>query len=242
MPAFRGAQKGTDGRSKMDDRWGGWYVTGTHGEQRHMGNAVAHDPAAPTDLEAFGTQNLTSLDKKVNLNRPTYLAKTSDIVALMTLEHQTRMTNLITRFGWETRIAIAEKTMPAFGERLRRDAEELVAYMLFAEEAKIRDPITGVSSFTKTFPQQGPRDGKGRSLRDFDLKTRLFRYPLSYMIYSEAFDRLPDALRERVYRRLYEVLSGKDTSPAWARLSAEDKTNVREILRETKPNLPGWWK
>ena len=94
MPAFRGSQKGTDGRSNLEDRWGGWYVTGTHGGQRHMGNAVAHDPSAPTSLETYGTQNLTSLDRKVNLNRPTYLTKPVDIVALMTLEHQTRMTTI----------------------------------------------------------------------------------------------------------------------------------------------------
>ena len=45
--------------------------------------------------------------------------------------------------------------------------------------------------FQKKFAERGPRDAKGRSLRDLNLKTRLFEYPVSYMIYSEAFDNLP---------------------------------------------------
>jgi hypothetical protein len=242
MPAFRGAAKGTDGRSRLEDRWGGWYVTGTHGDQRHMGNAVAHDPAAPTDLEAFGTQNLTSLDKKVNLNRPTYLAKTSDIVALMTLEHQTRMTNLLIRVGWEARIAAEAGKNPLDEESVKADLDDMVTYMLFADEAVLHDPVKGVSTYTETFQKRGPRDSKGRSLRDFDLETRLFKYPVSYMVYSEAFDRLPDVVREQVYRRVYDVLSGKDQSPKFAGLSAEKRQAALEILRETKKNIPAYFR
>jgi hypothetical protein len=114
--------------------------------------------------------------------------------------------------------------------------------MLFADEAKMSDPIVGSSSFMKTFPLRGPRDSQGRSLRDFDLQKRMFRYPLSYMIYSETFDGMPDLVREQVYRKLYEVLTGRDTNPKYARLSAEDRRNVREILLETKPGLPSYWR
>jgi hypothetical protein len=114
--------------------------------------------------------------------------------------------------------------------------------MLFAKEQRIYEPIQGVSTFTATFPQRGPRDKKGRSLRDFDLQTRMFKYPLSYMIYSEPFDGMPDAVREKVYQRLYDVLSGKDQSKTFARLSADDRLAVLEILRDTKPNLPEYWK
>ena len=116
----------------------------------------------------------------------------------------------------------------------------MVKYMLFADEAPLKAPVTGVSTFTKTFPQRGPRDKQGRSLRDFDLKTRLFRYPLSYMIYSAAFDALPDMARERVYRRIFDVLTGKDQSKTFARLSAENRRAALEILRETKPNVPAY--
>src|SRR5580700_6380393 len=101
-PAFRGAQDITDHRTPLEDRWGGWYVTGTAGELRHRGNAVAHDMRQPKDLDPYNSQNLTSLDKKFDTSH--YLEPTSDIVALMTLEHQTRMTDLMTRFGWEARV------------------------------------------------------------------------------------------------------------------------------------------
>ena len=137
---------------------------------------------------------------------------------------------------------MAEGKLDEFQRRLESEIDEMVTYMLFAEEAKIREPITGNSRFTKTFPQRGPRDKKGRSLRDFDLQTRLFRYPLSYMIYSEAFDSMPELVRERVYRQLYDVLTGNDTGAKFARLSPEDRRNVREILLDTKPGLPGYWR
>jgi uncharacterized protein with ATP-grasp and redox domains len=113
--------------------------------------------------------------------------------------------------------------------------------MLFADEASLHGRVQGVSTFTQTFPQRGPRDRQGRSLRDFDLQRRLFKYPLSYMIYSEAFDALPPAVRERVYRRLYQVLTGEDQTPKFKRLSAEDRRAVLEILRDTKSNLPDYW-
>jgi hypothetical protein len=118
----------------------------------------------------------------------------------------------------------------------------MVIQMLFADEARIYDQIQGVSSFTTTFPQRGPRDRQGRSLRDFDLQTRMFKYPLSYMIYSETFDAMPDVVRERVYRRLYDVLSGADRSKTFSRLSDGNRRAILEILLDTKPGLPAYWK
>ena len=118
----------------------------------------------------------------------------------------------------------------------------MVQYMVFADERVLEEPVAGVSTFTKTFPQRGPRDHQGRSLRDFDLEKRLFRYPLSYMIYSAAFDAMPDQVRELVYRRLYEVLSSKDQSPMYARLSPEAKRAALEILSDTKAGLPEYFK
>jgi hypothetical protein len=234
MPAFRGGQRITDHRTPFEDRWGGWYVTGTHEGMRHLGNAVGHDSAHPELLDMRDTQNLTSLSKKFDASG--YLSPASDIVALMTLEHQTRMVNLMIRTGWEARIAD-----PTAKTQLDTDIESLATYMLFADEASLHGPVKGVSTFTKTFPQRGPRDRKGRSLRDFDLQRRLFKYPLSYMVYSEAFDALPEDVRERVYRRLYDVLTGRDQSQKFKRLSAEDRLAVLEILRDTKSNLPDYW-
>ena len=200
----------TDHRTPFEDRWGGWYVNAAHGEQRDRANAVAPDPAAPEDLQKL----------VMTFSPAGYLSTTSDIVALMTFEHQTQMTNFITRLGWKARIGEGE---------IDSDLEAMVRYMLFTDEAPLREPIEGVSSFTKTFPQRGPRDAQGRSLRDFDLKTRLFRYPLSYMIYSRAFDALPDAVRMRVYRRLRDDLG------------ARNRLDIVAIVRGTKPGLPDFW-
>ena len=119
---------------------------------------------------------------------------------------------------------------------------EMVTYMLFADEIPLTDPVKGVSSFTQTFAARGPRDKQGRSLRDFDLKKRMFQYPLSFMIYSELFDHMPELARQHIYRRLYDVLSGQDTRPKFARLSNEDRRAVLEIVRDTKTNLPNYWK
>ena len=147
------------------------------------------------------------------------------------------MTNLMIRAGWDARIESGK----AASDKIDSDVEALVTYMLFADEAKLYDPIKGVSTFTKTFAERGPRDHQGRSLRDFDLEKRMFRYPLSYMVYSEAFDAMPEIVRERVYQRLYDILIGKDWSEKFARLTADDRRAVLEIVRETKTNLPTYW-
>ena len=209
MPARAGAII-TDHRTAFEDRWGGWYVDAAHGEQHDRANAVAPDPASPEDL-----QKLT-----MRFSPAGYLSTISDIVALMTFEHQTLMTNFITRLGWKARIGEGS---------IEADLEAMVRYMLFLDEAPLREPIQGVSTFTKTFPERGPRDSHGRSLRDFDLETRLFRYPLSYMIYSRAFDALPEPVRIRVYRRLRDELA------------ARNRQDIVTIVRETKKGLPDFW-
>jgi len=199
----------TDHRTPFEDRWGGWYVNAAHGEQRDRANAVAPDPAAPEDLQKL----------VMRFSPAGYLSSTSDIVALMTFEHQTQMTNFITRLGWKARMEAP----------LDSDLDALVRYMLFTDEAPLREPIQGVSTFTKTFPERGPRDPQGRSLRDFDLETRLFRYPLSYMIYSRAFDALPVAVRTRIYRRLRDELA------------ARNRLDIIAIVRATRTGLPDFW-
>ncbi len=239
-PRFAAAAVIVDSRTRLDQRWGGWYVTGTSGGLQHRGNAVAPNPDQPDALDLRDTQNLTSLAGRADTKL--YLAPTSDLVALMTLEHQTRMTNLLTRLNWETRIAIQDGKLPEFHDRLDFVTGELVSYMLFADEAHMKEPMTGVSTFAKTFPERGPRDKQGRSLRDFDLQKRLFRYPLSYMIYDPSFDALPDIAKEQVYRKLFDVLTGKDSSEKYARLSAQDRQEILEILRDTKPGLPNCWR
>ena len=225
----------TDDTSPVAVRWGGWYVTGSTGSQTHLGNKTAlADPLHPGAASRESSQNLTSLSEFFDTSK--YLASSSDLVALMTLEHQSRMVNLLTRIGWDARIALYDKRWDA--AKMDSEIEDLVTYMLFANEAPLQEPVTGVSTFVKTFAARGPHDKQGRSLRDFDLKTRLFRYPVSYMIYSSAFDALPDRVRNRIYQRLNEVLSGKDQSPQFSKLSMRERAAALAILQDTKPDLP----
>ena len=128
MPYARLGMPVTDHRTRFQERWGGWYVTGTHGGMMHRGNAVARDRQNPADLESRNTQNQTDLSKKIYTNQ--YLEPTSDLVALMVLEHQTRMSNLITRVGWEQRIYEADlgkdpEADKAMAARIDQDIENM---------------------------------------------------------------------------------------------------------------------
>jgi hypothetical protein len=114
--------------------------------------------------------------------------------------------------------------------------------MLFADEARLRERAAGTASFRAEFEAVGPKDPKGRSLRQFDLEHRLFRYPCSFLIYSESFDALPAAALDPLYKRLWEVLSGQDQSVAYASLSAGERREILEILIATKPSLPAYFR
>jgi hypothetical protein len=252
QPAFNAGTFSTSHESPMAERWGGWYVTGTHGKQTHMGNVLITDHEHPEKLDTKAGANLTDLSGKFDTSA--YLTPSSDIVALMVLEHQVKMHNLITLANYQARIAVhySKAVNKALGEpedtisettarRFQGPAEDLVKYMLFVDEAPLTDPVRGTTSFAKDFASRGPRDRQGRSLRDFDLQTRLFRYPCSYLIYSRAFDALPAPVKDHIYRRLWEVLSGKDTSEAYSRRTPEERKAILEILRETKKGLPDYW-
>ena len=237
----------TDDRSPVEQRWGGWYVTGRTGSIRHMGNAIVTDSARPESMVANQTLNLESLKGKFDTDG--YLSPYSDVVGLMVFEHQMRMVNLFTRVGWEVPLAQYQERMgeavrsQGVTDRLLRDmARELVDYMLFVDEASLGDKIQGTSGFAEKFSAEGPRDSKGRSLRQFDLQRRLMRYPCSYMIYSEGFDSMPDQAREAVYKQMWQILSGEEKSHKYSKLSLDDRQAIVEILRETKKGLPDYFR
>jgi len=222
----------------FEKRWGGWYVTGNTGAGPHLGNIdLKHifDEARPTN-----THNWPSLEGRLDLDG--YLTPHSDVVALMVFEHQMRMMNLLTRIGWEARVAEFRRGKTAAQLRAAGDdpadapvpldaaAREVVDYMLFVDEAPLPNAIKGSTPFAEQFAAQGPRDPKGRSLRDFDLTRRIFKYPLSYMIYSPLFDALPAPARRAIYARLWTVLSAR-----------KDSATIVEILRATKPDLPAFF-
>lgn len=234
----------TDHRSPFEHRWGGWYVSGTHGAMRHMGNAIARDRQNPEDLDREAAANLTDLTKLVNV-KP-YLSPHSDLVALMVLEHQTQMHNYITFANYEARSSqhydgVMNKALDRPDEyqsdttkrRLDKASEKLVQYLLFAEEFQLTSPVKGMSEFANEFTSHGIRDTKGRSLREFDLQRRLFKYPCSYLIYSDAFMDLPAPIKQRVYGRMHEVLAEANQSVEFVHLSAADRQAIRELLNDT---------
>jgi hypothetical protein len=243
-----------DQTTPLEDRWGGWYVTGTHGKQTHLGNLIVsnrRDRASIANNPAG--QNVTDL--KGFLDTSAYLTPHSDIVALMVLEHQTGVHNRLTRASFLTRQALHEQMRlnkelgrsEAFESdttyrRIRAACEPLVRYLLFSQEARLTEKVQGTSNFARDFPAAGPRDSRGRSLRDFDLERRLFKYPCSYLIYSEAFAHLPAAAKDYVYRRLHLVLTNRDSSRDFDHLDAADRQAILEILRETKSDLPDYWR
>lgn len=213
-----------DHRTPLDRRWGGWYVTGTHGAARHLGNSMVTDALERgEDAITERTLNRATLDPRVAANA--YPRATSDIVALMVFDHQGRAINLLTRLGWEARIAQAESRLDLTSGDLRDLVREVADYFLFVDEAPLAAPIEGTSGFAQAFTAAGVRDRQGRSLRELDLASRLLRYRCSYMVYSPAFAALPGPARAAVIARMKEMLAGRRDRAA------------AEILSET---LAGW--
>jgi hypothetical protein len=205
---------------QIRERWGGWYVTGKRVPPHHLGNLpliLPKPPAAPPG-------GRVSLEGQFDLTG--YLTPYSDVVALMVLDHQVHFSNLVTRATWEARLGDEMRVAEA--------AATLADYLLFVDEAPITEgPIVGSSGFTEVFVARGRKDASGRSLRELDLKTRLQKYPLSYMIYSPQFQALPEAPKNLVMGRINDVLSGKIAGPKYAHLTPALRTAIREILNAT---------
>jgi hypothetical protein len=237
----------SDHRTPFNQRWGGWYVTGTTSGFPHMGNVLARS-AATGAVER--SPDLETLDGKFETKA--YLSPYSDVVALMVLEHQAHLINLLTRLDWETRARDYEARAgrstydqplhPRAPFSLDAAVTEIVDYLLFVDEAPLPGRIQGTSGFAEQFAQRGPFDRQGRSLRQFALNRRLMRYPCSYLIYSSLFDALPDQPRDAIYQRMWQILSGHERSERYARLSASDRVAIVQILRETKKGLPDYFR
>jgi hypothetical protein len=190
----------------------------------------------------------TELDDRFDVTP--YLRNDSDIVALMLLVHQSQVHNLIGDASYAVRAAIDEEAArerfliradPSYSDqtmnRVEAICEPLVRGLLFVGAAPLEDSAGQRSEFAAEFNSRGIRDSQGRSLRDLDLGDRLLRYPLSYLVYSEQFDSLPDLALDYVYRRLHEILNGDDTSGEFEHLTDEDRQAIVEILNDTKPEF-----
>ncbi len=230
----------TTDRSPFERRWGGWYVTGTHGSMRHMGNIhgaidVSHisDPVGYTrtfDLNAGA--NVTSIASLVE-HEP-YLTLESDIVALLVLGHQVTVENEVVSVMHALR---GSGTSAPPAATVDRDAavERLVAALTFGGARSLPAAVNGTTDFWRVFEAGGVRDSRNRSLRELDLESRLFKYPVSYMLYSSSFNGLPPAVVEDVYRGIAAALV--EPMPGY---SDDIRRDAVEILRATKPDMASY--
>ncbi|HMB72418.1 MAG TPA: hypothetical protein VKQ06_02525, partial [Gammaproteobacteria bacterium] len=227
----------TSDRTPLRSRWGGWYVSGMHGEQVHLGNIAVDSVYDLEDLEALRNGNHADLRELLDVTP--YLTDTSDIVALLVFEHQVSMQNAIVRVNWDYRQAldaagIAHNDPQVSAADLGVNIEPLVAALLFAGTPALIDPVTGTAGFEEAFGARGRVDSAGRSLRDFDLETRLFRYPLSYVVHSDAFAALPAAAIREVLSRVSALLTGEDTGIDDLPGDAASRLAAWEIFLETR--------
>jgi hypothetical protein len=244
-----------DHTSPLESRWGGWYVTGKHGDSRHMGNATANVHGSSVDLNREKGANLTDLSGHFNTSR--YLRPDSDIVALMTLEHQVAMHSRLTEAAYDLRSAITRQ------KALRRElnepetdefvgstktvaeshAQKVLQCLLFCGEAEMPDGgIDGSRDFKDAFRANRRTSPEGKSLKDFQLLTRLFKYRCSYLIYSAQWDALPERFRLLLYDRLLAILTATSPVRGFEHLGPGERTDILQILRTTKQDLPDAWK
>jgi hypothetical protein len=236
----------TTDATPLSERWGGWFVSGRTGRLIHPGNVLVNNAR---ELSAQGTRRPVQYDSLESLLdvRP-YLTDKSDVVALLVLEHQAYIHNLITRAQFKSRTLLSKleagrdvdtltwaDLSPRSQAAMRRLLESLVRAMLFVDAAKFDDGFASTSGFDRWFQSQAKRDPQGRSLRDLDLHSRLFKYRLSYLIYSPGFEGLPASAKEYIYTRINDVLSGRDTDPAFNTLPASERATILQILNNTDP-------
>ena len=245
-----------DYRTPFEERWGGWFVTGKHGKVFHRGNVIANEKDSGPIMDVARGANVTSLSSRIALEQ--YLATSSDIVALLVFEHQLAMHNAITRAGFNCRrmLAYQKGLQEAFKEPVTEEpsydsvksvfesaTREVLGCLLYKDEAALPDGLEGGRAFQQAFLAGARRSASGASLRDLDLKGHLFRNRCSYLIYSEAFLALPEALKRRIYTRLAKVLIRDSPDSTYAYLEGAERGRIRNILREThtemRQYLPG---
>lgn len=245
-PMLKHGSEIVDSRTAFTNRWGGWYVTGKHGDTPHRGNIFAQEKGNELVVDFKRGANLTDLSHFFDVE--SYLTNSSDIVALLVLEHQTMMQNTLTRASLNCR------KMLEYQKNLQRDlkekiteelvydsvksvfdgaAREIVDDLLFQGEAALPEGLEGSAAFQKTFAQNARRTSSGASLKDFSLKGHLFANRCSYMIYTESFLKLPIQLKQRVYERLTRALNPSDADPRFVYLGQEERRQITKILCAT---------
>jgi hypothetical protein len=249
-PLLRHGSEVVDFRTPFTNRWGGWYVTGQHGDSLHRGNILARDQNDKLIVDLERGANLTDLSGF--FEPKSYLSEGSDIVALLVFEHQIAMQNTLTRAGINCRrmLTYQQNLQRDFKEEVTEEltydsvkrvfassAKDVVDDLLFKDEAPLPEGLAGSAAFQNAFQAAARRGNDGGSLREFQLQGHLFKNRCSYLIYSESFLALPAALKRRVYERMAHALHPAKPDPQYAYLDADERARISRILKQTHPEL-----
>jgi hypothetical protein len=243
-----GVARETTDETPIAERWGGWYVTGKDGGAFHLGNIQPPPTSTPVSVNKVRRGSLNSLNALFDTSR--YLRGTSDIAALLVLEHQVTVHNEIIHANYKSRLVLDQQQpgddpdtldwsqlSPKLQKRFDLMLRSLVDALVMANAAPLPRKVVPSNSFVTAFEARGPSDGHGRSLRQLELESRVFRYPLSFLIYSEGFDALPLFARQHVYARLAQLLQAPDPGAPYNAHSAADRQAAFDILVATKPEF-----
>ena len=247
---LQGGSELVDFRTPFTNRSGGWYVTGMHGQALHRGNVFTEEKDGQLTADFSRGANVTNLSDFFDTSR--YLTNTSDIVALLVLEHQIAMQNTITSAGMRCRrmleyqralqrdlkeVVTEEPTYDSVRSVFKGAVQEVVEDLLFCGEATLPVGLKGTPGFQKAFRRNARCDSADNSLKDFSLEGRLFKNRCSYLIYSASFLALPPQLKHRVYERLDQVLQARSPEPRFNYLGEAERRHILRILRETHPEF-----
>ncbi|MDF1739947.1 MAG: hypothetical protein P1U86_12370 [Verrucomicrobiales bacterium] len=256
QPLFQAGTFHTRHDSPIDERWGGWYVSGEVEDQRHMGNAVAHSELRDVEIELEPMGAAEALISEFFNSDPYLNGPQSDVVALMVLEHQVGVHNALVEANLTTRSTLHRhrEMQKAFGESvdaplsetnqrvLKSQSDRVLKQLLFADEFQLPAGVEGSEAFQRAFAANERKSEEGRSLKDFRLYERLMKYRCSHLIYSDAFGDLPDIIRTLVLEDLHSILTKPDSHPDFAYLSDSEREHIFQILSETMEGLPPVWK
>lgn len=191
-------------------RFGGWHVTGRHGMKQSHANLVGNRTPAGFKGERNEPGDHADITR--------YPRPTSDILAHLVHEHQCGFTNRVTA-------AIYAHREDASEAAVQKTADALVDYVLFKNEAAPPPALEGDADFVRGFQALAP----GSPLREFDLRTRLFKYRCSYMIQTPVWRALPAPVRHAAEQRLAAAVA-EPPAPAGQHLSTEERRVLRPLL------------
>lgn len=234
----------------LHDRYGGWFVSGNHGSMRHMGNAIASRKGGKITIDREQYANIEKLDRFFSTDA--YPAPGSDIAALLVFDHQVTMHHRLVEAAYRARQSLfdskldpGETDVSKLNEGRSIDEfiegrDKVVDYLLFREETPIPE-VSCDPGFRRAFNANRITDSRNRSLKDLQLKGRIFENRCSYMIYSPTFEQFPPMLKGAIYERIHEILTAPGPIEGFEYLGKAEKRRILEILHETKDDLPAGW-